>query len=73
MSSWDVLPPDVVLHILAMRSVWLRRLWHAVHIQSRWRCYRTHTLIGRFKMLRYLQPFRHFNPCLETFLQRARL
>lgn len=73
MSCWEDLPTDVIILIFSIRNAWLRRMRLIIHIQSRWRGYRTFILYHRFKMLRYLDPFRRFNPCLDTFLRRARL
>ena len=45
----------------------------AARIQWRWLCYRTYVLVARFKMLRYISAFREYNPCIRSFLARARL
>lgn len=66
---WDHLPSDVTRHILWLTS----RENAACRVQRAWHGYRTRVLLGRFRMLRYLQAFRVFNPSVGCFLRRARL
>ena len=70
---WDDLPSDIVALILTMRNTMRRRDSAAIRMQRVWRAYRVRMLIGRYRMLRYLQVFHHYNPSLEVFLRRARL
>lgn len=73
---WADLPTDVTVLILAWRNRlrYLDRLEAVVrHVQRAWRGYRVRILLWRFRMLRYLQAFRFWNPDAATFLHRARL
>ena len=70
---WDCLPEELTLAILARRAVAIRRERAAQRAQRAWRGYRVRVLCGRFRMLRYLRPFREFNPNLIDFIRRAKL
>ena len=70
---WDRLPLDLAVFILQERQVAIRRERAASRVQRAWRGYRVRVLCGRFRMLRYLWPFREFNPNLPVFLRRAKL
>lgn len=68
---WARLPDDVGRRILRFH----RRIRDAscARIQARWRCYRARVLLGRFRMLCYLQDFRRHRPAAADFLAAARL
>ena len=70
---WDDLPEDVVREIWRWRRTATVRPRAAACVQATWRGYRTRVLVGRFRMLRYLEPFRQYNPSPAAFLARARL
>ena len=71
--TWETLPTDVTLHILALRGRMRHEDASACRVQRIWRGYRLRIMLGRFRMLRYLAAFREWNPDVGTFLRRARL
>lgn len=71
--NWDSLPPEIINLIFSYRKILTCSNYCATKIKSRWLCYRTHVLIRRFRMLRYLREFRELNPTLRDFLLRSRL
>ena len=71
--NWDQLPNDIISLIFWLRRNIMVRKKAALMLASRWKTYRTRILFGRFKMLRYLQEFRTYNPSIQQFLARARL
>ena len=73
MTNWDFLPDDVVKIIFNYRKLLTCQKHAIIKIQSKWRYYKIRILIGRFKMLRYLQDFRYWNPSIYEFLSRSRL
>ena len=73
MTNWDFLPDDIVKIILNYRKLLTCQIPASIKIQSKWRCYKTRVLIGRFKMLRYLKDFRYWNPTIYEFLIKSRL
>lgn len=70
---WHRLPTDVILLILGLHGRRVRDDVTTRRLQSVWRGYRVRVLLGRFRMLRYLQEFRVWNPSASTFLRRAQL
>ena len=71
--TWDKLPQELYEIIFYYRKMIMCENIACNIIISRWKGYKTRVLIGRFKMLRYLQEFRLFNPCLKEFLLRSKL
>ena len=70
---WDNLPNEIHSLIFYYRKIMMCGNLAADRIISRWKCYKTRVLIGRFKMLMYLKDFRMFNPNLKQFLLRSKL
>ena len=70
---WDKLPNDIHSLIFYYRKLLTCGNYAASKIVATWRCYKTRILISRFKILRYLQEFRLFNPSLKEFLLRSKL
>ena len=68
---WYLLPYDIIELIISIRMTTLNKM--SIKIQSTWRCYKTRVLIGRFRLLKYLQDFRQFNPNIQEFVLRSRL
>ena len=71
--KWDDIPNDIIKIILYNRKIITCGPGRVNKIIATWKCYKTRVLIGRFKMLRYLQDFRCFNPSIKTFLLRSKL
>lgn len=71
--NWDKLPQEIREIIFYYRKMIMCGNKACDVIISRWKCYKTRVLIGRFKMLRYLKDFRLFNPSLKEFLLRSKL
>lgn len=66
---WNLLPNDLIVMILVHAS----RARRVEMVQRVWRGYRARILLGRFRMLQYLRPFRWWNPSVHAFMERARL
>lgn len=71
--TWDDLPDDVIKIILYHRKRITCGNKCVNKIIATWKCYKTRILIGRFKLLRYLREFGHFNPSIKIFLLRSKL
>ena len=68
---WSELPDDLARCVLAHHAAARRRA--AARAQAAWRGYRCRVLVGRFRLLRNLRPFRDFNPRAGDFVRRSRL